>query len=198
VGYISDPVLASMNVAFRKTYNISSNNESNKYNSLILNNDPYRQIDNYKKRLNIIGEEVPEREQKGLSNALMAALDILDRPANAVRVGLSDLLYGNSFLEGAKRGFTGKEKVYGSDFLDDLGVTNKYARGVGGFVLDVLLDPLVYVTGGTAAGLKSGFAKGMTMSGIGGSAFKRSMATALPEYAGKGLLLDLNPVLLRA
>ena len=101
-------------------------------------------------------------------------------------------------MEGVKRGFTGKEKVYGSDFLDDLGVTNKYARGVGGFVLDVLLDPLVYVTGGTAAGLKSGFAKGMTMSGIGGSAFKRSMATALPEYAGKSsqeLLKDTARIL---
>ena len=79
MGYISDPVLASMNVALRKTYNISSNNESNKYNSLILNNDPYKQIDNYKRRLNIIGEEVPEREQKGLANALMVALDIADR-----------------------------------------------------------------------------------------------------------------------
>ena len=41
MGYISDPVLASMNVALRKTRNI---NESDKYNSLILNNDPYRQI----------------------------------------------------------------------------------------------------------------------------------------------------------
>ena len=198
MGYISDPVLASMGVAFKKAYNISSNNESNKYNSLILNNDPYKQIDNYKRRLSLIGEEIPEREQRGLANALMTALDILDRPGNAIRVGLSNLSYGDSFLEGFKRGFTGQEKVYGSDLLDASGVTNKYARGIGGFVLDVLLDPLTYVTGGTAAGLKSGFAKGMTMSGIGGSAFKRSMATYLPEYAGKSsqeLLKDTARIL---
>ena len=152
-----DPVLAFMGVAFRKAYNISNNNESDKYNSLILNNDPYKQIGNYKRRLSLIGEEIPEREQRGLANALMTALDILDRPGNAIRVGLSNLSYGDSFWKGFKRGFTGKEKVYGSDLLDDSGVTNKYARGIGGFVLDVLLGPLTYVTGGTAAGLKPSF-----------------------------------------
>ena len=44
--------------------------------------------------------------------------------------------------------------------LENLGVTNPYVKGIGGFVGDVLLDPTTYVTLGGSSAIKAG-AKGM-------------------------------------
>jgi hypothetical protein len=119
-------------------------------------NDYESQLDNrianYETRFGAIGETPPEPEKK--SNFLMKALDIIDRPRNAIINAIQDSLTGeNSALQGAWEGLTGKEKAYVSDLLPEN--MNKYAKAGLGFAGDVLADPLTYLTFG-AAGLAKG------------------------------------------
>lgn len=135
------------------------------YNSLLLNNDPYKQISNYQRRLGDAGQEVPKEKHSGLSNALLGALDIIDRPGNAVRNVVYDVFDDNSKVDvwgDLKRGITGQRHVYGSDILGEFGVKNRIGKTVGGLALDILLDPTTYITGGTAAGLRKGLATEVT------------------------------------
>ena len=108
-----------------------------------------RRIENYETRISAAGQEIPEPEKE--SNLLLKALDILDRPRNAILSGLT----GQGFVAGLK----GDTDVHVSDLLEDQ-VQNKYARGALGFVGDVLLDPLTYLSLGTA-----GVAKGAATQG---------------------------------
>lgn len=144
---------------------IAEQREDQPYNTLLLNNDPYKQISNYQRRLEDSGQEVPQEKHRGLFNALMGALDILDRPANAIRNVAYDVFDDDSNIDvwgDLKRGITGQKHVYGSDILGEFGVKNRVGKTVGGFALDVLLDPVTYVTGGTVAGLRGGISKGIT------------------------------------
>lgn len=113
-------------------------------------------INNKQLRISDAGFDVPE--PKDNRNFLMKFLDIIDRPGNAVRNAIEDafITKENSFLQGLAEGFTGKEHVYGSDLLEQIGVQNKLGKGVGGFALDVLLDPLTYFGGFLAKGAAKG------------------------------------------
>lgn len=159
--------------------------ERQPYNTLLLNNDPYKQISHYQQRLGMAGQEVPEQKRHGLKNALLTALDILDRPGNAIRNVVYDVFDDDSnvdVLGDLKRGITGQKHVYGSDILNEFGVKSKVGKTVGGFVADVLLDPTTYLTGGTAAGLRAGFSKGLTARALGGGG-KEIVRKYLPEMA---------------
>lgn len=67
------------------------------------------------------------------------------------------------FLGGMRDGFTLQKKETFSDVLGAAGVENKVAKGLGGFVLDVALDPTTYIGGGLvkAATKSSAEAAGM-------------------------------------
>jgi len=54
---------------------------------------------------------------------------------------------GENPLKEAWKGLIGKEKETYSDVLREVGVENKYVRGIVGFALDVALDPFTYVGG---------------------------------------------------
>lgn len=164
-------------------------NSSPFVNSLLIpENDPIQQVQNYQTRIGLTGQQVPEQEHAGLKNALLKTLDILDRPANAIRLGAWELTKGHTGEQAwhaMGEGWRGEDHVYGSDILSNLGVKNGVARTVGGFVTDVLLDPTTYLTGGTAAGLRNGFAKGLAMNGLGGSSAKKAIMKYLPAEVGK-------------
>jgi len=104
-------------------------------------------IENKQTRIADAGYTPPE--PKDNRNFILKALDIIDRPGNAIRNAIEDkfITGENGFLQGLGEGFTGKEHTYGSDILEQLGVENKIGKGVGGFVLDVALDPLTYFGG---------------------------------------------------
>ena len=135
--------------------------------------DVNRGIVNYQTRISAVGEEVPEHEKK--PNRAIRALQALDSLRNATFVGLDHFTQHNktgattgggaAFLEGAKKGFTREEELYGSDLMERMGVENKAARAIGGFALDMAGDPLTYVSMGLGSLLKGAITgRGGTMA----------------------------------
>lgn len=57
----------------------------------------------------------------GKPNGLLGALEIIDRPGDAVRTGIKEKLEGRSFLKGLKDGFTGEKDTSGTDLNKRLG-----------------------------------------------------------------------------
>jgi hypothetical protein len=135
-----------------------------------LTNNPYAQINNYKDRLSVAGQPVPERKPMGLGNLLMTTLDVLQRPQYMVTNTIDELINPNKYEGGVGKallsGLTGERKTSTTDIFDTLGwqkdETKKWyqggnlARNLLGFVGDVALDPTTYVSMGTSA-----FAKGI-------------------------------------
>lgn len=122
----------------------TENDEYNEYLNKVL-----KEISNYEKRMSSIGIEPPEQEKP--KSLLSTALETLDKPRSAVAAALKNLVTGQgSFTEGLIKGWSGEEKVSGSDLLEALGITSKPAKAVAGFVVDILTDPLTYV--GTSIG----------------------------------------------
>lgn len=91
------------------------------------------------------GNEGQRRVNSGLIGDLM---DYLSRPARAsagVAYALTDKDPSTGVLGGLLGGLEGKTAHSYSDVLSNLGVRNKYVRALGGFGLDVALDPLTYL-----------------------------------------------------
>lgn len=87
-------------------------------------------------------------------------------------------------LKGAVTGDVDREKKTYSDVIDMFGGDNKLVKGVGGFGLDVLLDPTTYVSFGTGAGAKVG---GKTLTKAGEKIFTSGIKKAEREIARKGI-----------
>lgn len=111
------------------------------------------------------GEPPPEPPKK--ENLLTKALDILDRPGQAVRSGISALQKGKGFgaaLERAKEGFLGRDDTSGQDLLQYAAQTgnplaqklmsSKTGRFIAGVGTEILTDPVSYITVGTARAAK--------------------------------------------
>lgn len=135
--------------------------------SLSQKDDLGNSINNYQRRLGAAGYPPPAQDKdSGLSwlgKKVLTGLDYLNRPLDAAQVGLKYAGQGRSFFEGAQRGFTGKEEYRGAEMLKNLGVQNKIGRGVGGFAIDMAMDPLNAVTFGAGSFLK-GALTGATMT----------------------------------
>ncbi len=103
----------------------------------------------------------PEEEESVLSalggvglSALQVVGGALDTPGSIIRGGVS-LASGGEF--GDIRGL--KDRVYGRDLLRQWGMAgsqDNWANWTGGLALDLALDPLTYVTGGTFGAAKKG------------------------------------------
>jgi len=117
-------------------------------------------IDLKQTRIEDAGGVVPE-PSAGLGSKLLQALFMIDRPRNAIASAIDEAQWGGSPWEGFTQGLSGKRQVWGSDLLDNFGVDNPVAREVGGFVLDIGIDPLTWF-GGI---LGSGAAKGLRLVG---------------------------------
>lgn len=99
---------------------------------------------NYKRiRIEDAGGTVPTPKKSNMS-PLWKALDLIDRPANALRVGFNNAMIGKDFTAGLKDGITGKQRVFGSELLGSAGMDKGAARSIAGFGVDVLLDPLLF------------------------------------------------------
>jgi len=106
-------------------------------------------------------------------------LDLLDAPRNVVMSTLAPKLREKAEAEG-NTGTGGLGRVNFSDVLKELGVTNRVAAGLLGFVGDVAFDPLTYVgPPGWGAQLTTKAGQGVARVGIraaGSKAMKREIA----------------------
>lgn len=120
-------------------------------------------------RITNAGGQTPDETGPGLIERLF---DILSRPNYAVANAASNLIKpennkpGQNVVEALLAGLSGREKTTFGDVIgEDLGVKgddfwSRAARGVGGFALDVGLDPTTYITLGAAGGRAIGRATG--------------------------------------
>lgn len=92
-------------------------------------------------------------QQQLQAQRLAPALTVLEntvRPLHAIAAGTRAGIEGRNIPSAALRGLQLKDKTTFSDVLGELGV-HGLAKGIGGFVGDVLLDPTTYLTGGTVS-----------------------------------------------
>jgi len=117
-------------------------------------NKGQKQVQTLIERLQKSGQKVPEPEDAGREGIIGKILNALGATGGAVTTLIYDLINRDGQvnpIRSLREGFTGKHRKIGSDILAELGVQNKAGKAVGGFVLDVLLDPLSYVGIGAAA-----------------------------------------------
>ena len=107
-----------------------------------------KQVKTLVERLQKSGQEVPKPEDAGHHGIVGWLLNALGAPGGAVTTLIDDLINRDGQvhpIQSLVQGFTGKNRKTGSDILKDLGVKNKVVQGVGGFGLDLLLDPTTYL-----------------------------------------------------
>ena len=86
-------------------------------------------------------------------SGFIKTLDWLDLSRNTVAQGIASLTgFDKSKIK--DRATFGQKRIFMSDILGHLGVKNKIVRAVGGFLGDVAIDPLTYLTKGAMTGLK--------------------------------------------
>jgi len=159
-------------------------------NVTVPTNNPYRTIDNYSFALGTVGETPPERKGVGLGNALMTVLDLMQRPQFAITNILDEVTDKQKsslgdVLTASKQGLIGQRRSSMKDTFANLNweddPTKRWwqggnlGRNIAGFLGDVLLDPLTYLTGGTAA-----LAKGIGTKAIKGG-IKESLTDTLTK-----------------
>lgn len=104
---------------------------------------------------------VPAQEVESGPGVLDRIFDVLSRGTYAVANTVDRFLdddqqggFGGNLtdaLAGGWQGLAGKEKTTFSNVLENQGVENKWVKGIGGFALDVLLDPTTYLSAGLSA-----------------------------------------------
>jgi hypothetical protein len=80
-------------------------------------------------------------------HVLLKGMELVNRPGNAIRTGISEQLNGNNFLQGLKEGITGQQHTSGTELNKQLGfdpIKNKSQRDVVGTALNLasLVSPV--------------------------------------------------------
>ena len=134
------------------------NYEGQTYNANVTDDFLSLPEEEQRKRLEVSIKPKEEAPAKG--GGFMGALAKLERPAQALKVGIKESHLGGDiykalggidttpnegFLTGAKRGLMGEEEIRTQDFLDPS--LPGWYRGIVGFAGDVATDPLTYVGG---------------------------------------------------
>ncbi|MCM3746514.1 hypothetical protein M3223_04015 [Paenibacillus pasadenensis] len=146
------------------------------------------QINNAKLRIEDSGKKVEDSDQRNWlekslnlpqkQNVLFDVLDVLGRPMQAVEGAIIGAQTGENSLSNAWKGFSGKEKYSGQDIVENMGVQNKYAKGLLGFGIDMVADPLTYVPGGVL--LKG--AKAAAAPAVAGAKLGYKAAEKIPAF----------------
>ena len=104
-----------------------------------------------------------DEEEKGFlpatGSAVLSALELLERPSQALKVGIKEAADDDDegFGQGFMRGLTGEEVVRTQDYLpEDFVKQHPILSGIVGFTGDVLTDPLTYAGGILARGAGKG------------------------------------------
>jgi len=133
--------------------------------------------------------DVGARTGSGILDILMQ----LDRPRRALWLGIEEATEGGDMgdiLESAGKGWRLEEDIRTQDFMSpEFREENPILAGVGGFVGDVLGDPLTYL----GAGLMKGVGKGVAaaspqfVKNMGSQFGETGLANALGIYGGRSL-----------
>lgn len=154
-----------------------------------------RSIENAKTRISEAGYE-PKTDSRNWfekatnlpegQNAFFDALELLDRPGNAVRTAIDQRDDTEGVGSNLWQGFSGQEQTRGTDLLDDVGldIDNKVGKGIAGFGAEVLTDPLMLVPGGAIAKGMRGAGQGLK---TGYRAFAPQRVQEIAEPAIKGV-----------
>lgn len=135
--------------------------ESSPYNN---SESVQRQIDNARLRIQDSGYEAEDADKRNWlekatnlpenQNWFFDTLELLGRPGQAVMNSIDKRDDGN-VVSSAWKGFSGQERVRGTDLAEDMGVENKVGKFLLGTALEIGLDPTTYIPGGVIAkGLK--------------------------------------------
>lgn len=120
------------------------------------------------------------------------ALDILEettRPLHAVAGATNAALKGENVAKAALKGIKNESKTTFSDVLKTAGAP-KWVQGPGGFALDVLGDPITYVTFGTASAVRKSAeiaARDAAAKALASGATKKAAQAAARQAAEKAL-----------
>ena len=118
--------------------------------------DLTRQNDSSRQKLSEAGYDDPTREVKP------SMLERIFGPLDALGTGVRGLVYNAVSDENVDvwgemgKALKGEDRVEGADIIEELGVDNKWGKMLGGFAVDMLLDPLTYLTLGYGAAAKAG------------------------------------------
>ena len=163
-----------------------------------------KDIYDLKQRLKASGIDIPDGT-KDSPGIITRFLDLLSTPGYAVTTALYNAFDGDEdtkalkgLLDGIVGGLTSNSDKYkeGSDLVDlmvgeqekDAGIGEKIGRFAGGMALDVLLDPMTYLTLGTGA-----IAKGTAKAGT--EVSQEAVEQAIKGINRVGDLADKNNVL---
>lgn len=163
-----------------------------------------KDIYDLKQRLKASGIDIPDGT-KDSPGIITRFLDLLSTPGYAVTTALYNAFDGDEdtkalkgLLDGIVGGLTSNSDKYkeGSDLVDlmvgeqekDAGIGEKIGRFAGGMALDVLLDPMTYLTLGTGA-IAKGTAK------VGTEVSQEAVEQAIKGINRVGDLADKNNVL---
>lgn len=118
--------------------------------------DLMRQNQGTRERLAGAGIDDPTKENKP------SALERIFGPLDALGTGVRGLVYNAisdedvNILSEMGKSLKGEKRIEGADILGELGVDNKWGKMLGGFAVDVLLDPLTYLSLGWGGAAKAG------------------------------------------
>lgn len=129
-----------------------------------------RQIDNATTRIQDAGYKKEDTDKRNWfekftnlpkgQNWFFDTLEILGRPGQAVMNTIDKAPQGNGAgFKAAWDGFTGNERIRGTDLAEKAGIDNPIAKFVVGTGLEIGLDPTTYIPGGVLAkGVQKGAA----------------------------------------
>src|SRR5690625_828090 len=135
-----------------------------------------QRLETLQQRLEASGIGVPDSVHQGRRGFGGALLNALGATGGAVTTLIHDLVDGGGVtpFKSLADGFTGRDRKIGSDILDELGVKNRVGKALGGFALDVALDPLSYVGIGVARNVGTAATRGLARQALGKSGEKLS------------------------
>ena len=148
-------------------------------------NDPHQAVFNLERRLDRSGVTPPPAPRP--RNLFLSALDYVDRPRNAIINMLEALQEGRGDVGGAfVRGLRREESARFENLLPEATTRGgRIARGAVGFVGDVLLDPLTYLSLG-----KTAVARGIGSRALASELKQGAVKTAVAK--GANLVEDIH------
>lgn len=107
-----------------------------------------------------LGQRLQPKGPEDTRSGFVRFFDLLDLPRNLVANLAMRPFIDPDKIQSARKGALGLPQVTFSQALDQMGFEPGFIRGAIGFVGDVAMDPLTYLSGGAAAGAKIGLKAG--------------------------------------
>lgn len=105
-------------------------------------------------------------------------LDLIDMPRNMIANLVGHTVMPEVGRRAAERGETatfGADRITGADLLRGIGLNNRVVAAVGGFGLDVITDPLIWLGGPIKTGVVKGSRGAVTLGATGQKAIRRGL-----------------------